>query len=60
MANESNKTDKRQKVNIWLDAKQLAALERIKAGTMAPIAAQVREAIDEYLERRRKGTGRPK
>jgi len=54
MANESNKTDKRQKVNIWLDAEQLAALEAIKASTLAPIAALVREAVDEYLARKKK------
>ncbi len=54
MVNESNKTDKRQKINIWLDSRQLTALEKIKASTLAPIAALVREAVDEYLERRKK------
>lgn len=54
MVNESNKTDKRQKINIWLDSRQLTALEKIKASTLAPIAALVREAVDEYLERRKR------
>jgi hypothetical protein len=54
VANESNKTDRRQKVNIWLDNRQLAALEGIKTTTLAPIAALVREAVDEYLERKTK------
>lgn len=54
MVNESNKTKDRQKINIWLDHEQMSALEKIKDTTMAPIAAQVRKAVDEYLDREKK------
>jgi hypothetical protein len=54
MVNEANKTDKRQKLNIWLENWQVAALTKIKDTTRAPIAALVRDAVTEYLERRKK------
>ena len=42
--------DKNQK-QIWIDATQWQVLKQISDKTMAPIAALVRKAIDEYLTR---------
>jgi len=50
----TNKTDKREKKLVWLDHRQVTALTKIKGDTLAPIATLVRQAIDEFLDRRKK------
>jgi hypothetical protein len=53
MANESNKTDDRQKLNIWLEKWQVTALEKIREATFAPVSALIREAVSEYLRKKK-------
>ena len=48
------KTAEREKIAIYLDNHQLAALREIQRTELAPVAASIRRAIDEYLERRKK------
>jgi hypothetical protein len=48
------KTTEREKIAIWLDNDQLTALRAIQQNDMVPVAASIRRAIDEYLERRKK------
>jgi len=37
------------RVQILLEPDQLAALRRIQARTLAPVAAQIRQAVDTWL-----------
>ena len=48
------KTAEREKIAVYLDNHQLAALRAIQQNDMVPVAASIRRAIDEYLERRKK------
>jgi hypothetical protein len=48
----------KQRFQIYLDEAQLAAMRRIEQTTGAPIAAQVRLAIDAWLARRADGKTR--
>jgi Ribbon-helix-helix domain len=42
-------TTRKQRFQVMLDPGQLAALRRIETRTGAPLAAQIRRAIDAYL-----------
>ena len=50
----ATKTDKREKIAVWLEKRQLAQMRKIQETQDVPIAAQIRRAVDEYLERRKK------
>ena len=50
----ATKTDKREKIAVWLEKRQLAQMRKIEETQDVPIAAQIRRAVDEYLERRKK------
>jgi len=50
----TTKTDKREKIAVWLEKHQVAKMRKIQENEDVPIAAQIRRAIDEFLERRKK------
>jgi len=50
----ATKTDRREKIAVWLNKDQIAKLRKIQEQEDVPIAAQIRRAIDEFLERRKK------
>lgn len=41
----------KQRFQLFLEADQLAALRRVEARTGAPLAAQIRRAVDAYLQK---------
>ena len=47
----ATKTDKREKVAIWLEIKQLEALRKRQKRDGVPVSEQVRRAIAEALKR---------
>jgi len=49
----ATKTGDREKIAVYLENHQIAALRKIQAVADVPIAAQIRRAVKEYLERRR-------
>lgn len=51
MADMSPKT----RVNFHLEPEQLAALRRIQARTAAPVAAQIRLAVDQWIQTQGEG-----
>jgi len=48
------KTTDREKIAVYLDNAQLSTLREIQRDEMVPVAASIRRAIDEYLERKKK------
>ena len=48
------KTGKREKIAVWLENRQIAMMRKIQENEDVPIAAQIRRAVAEYLERRNK------
>jgi hypothetical protein len=50
----ATKTDKREKIAVWLEKTQIAKMRKIQENEDVPIAAQIRRAVDEFLERRKK------
>ena len=50
----TTKTDKREKIAVWLEKRQIAQMRKIQENEDVPIAAQIRRAVDEFLERRKK------
>jgi predicted DNA-binding protein len=45
---------KKSRTNIYLSEDQMAKLKKLSQRTLAPVAALVRQAVDEYLVRRSK------
>jgi hypothetical protein len=50
----ATKTDKREKIAVWLNKDQIRKMRKIQETDDVPLAAQIRRAIDEFLERRKK------
>ncbi len=50
----TTKTEDREKIAVWLDKPQITKMRKIQETEDVPIAAQIRRAIDEFLERRKK------
>jgi hypothetical protein len=48
----TTKTAEREKVAVYLENEQIAALRKIQETEDIPIAAQIRRAVKEYLARR--------
>ncbi len=42
------------RTNMYLTRQQMEKLQKLSERTLAPVAALVRQAIDEYLQRRSK------
>ena len=45
---------KKNRTNIYLSDEQMVKLRKLSEKTLAPVAALVRQAVDEYLVRRSK------
>ena len=39
-----------EQISVWFSNEQLAALRRIQEADLAPLGAQIRKAVDAYLE----------